>query len=363
MSRISIIVPVYKVEPYLRRCVDSILAQTFKDFELILVDDGSPDRCGEICDEYARRDSRVVVVHQDNGGLSAARNAGIEWVLRNSKSEFLSFVDSDDWVEKRYLEILYAGIVQTGALVSVVGCRETNGMEKVLLSNDDVVERMSPEEYWCSSIPYPMVSWGKLYARTLFENIRFPVGRINEDEFVTHQVLFPLREIAVSRACLYNYFVREGSILRTAWNVRRLDYVDALDLQIDYFKLHGYVRAWQRVAVRQMSDMASVAWELRKMKGECHLYWREYRRRMIANMKGRCKDVRLTLQERIEIYSICWTWLVYLFWPVTRMADLINRRGFVGTLRKMTVPVLGALACLRQQTKSSAKARFAGPRS
>ena len=96
MPGISVIVPVYKVENFLHRCVDSILAQTFTDFELILVDDGSPDGCGEICDAYAREDSRIHVIHQKNGGLSAARNTGIDWVLENSDSRWLAFVDSDD---------------------------------------------------------------------------------------------------------------------------------------------------------------------------------------------------------------------------------------------------------------------------
>ena len=103
MPTISVIVPVYKVEPYLNRCVDSILRQTYQDFELILVDDGSPDRCGEICDEYARQDSRVHVIHKENGGLSDARNAGIDWVEANSDSRWLIFADSDDWVHPELL--------------------------------------------------------------------------------------------------------------------------------------------------------------------------------------------------------------------------------------------------------------------
>ena len=103
MPIISVIVSVYKVEPYIRQCVDSILAQTFTDFELILVDDGSPDNCGAICDEYAAQDCRVRVIHQENGGLSAARNAGIDWAFANSDSQWLAFVDSDDWVHPDYL--------------------------------------------------------------------------------------------------------------------------------------------------------------------------------------------------------------------------------------------------------------------
>ena len=107
MQKISVIVPVYKVEKYIHRCVDSILGQTYADFELILVDDGSPDNCGAICDEYAAKDSRVVVIHQENGGLSAARNAGIDWAFANSDSQWISFVDSDDWIHPCFLERLW----------------------------------------------------------------------------------------------------------------------------------------------------------------------------------------------------------------------------------------------------------------
>ena len=107
VPEVSVIVPIYNVELYLSRCIDSILAQTFTDFELILVDDGSPDKCGEICDKYAAQDKRIHVIHKENGGLSDARNAGIEWTLNNTSCLWITFVDSDDWVHPEYLEILY----------------------------------------------------------------------------------------------------------------------------------------------------------------------------------------------------------------------------------------------------------------
>ncbi len=117
MCEISIIVPVYKVEPYLRKCVDSILAQTFTDFEVILVDDGSPDNSGKICDEYASKDSRVRVIHKENGGLSSARNAGIDV----ARGKYLGFVDSDDYIEKDMYELLYDNIVKEQADLSICG--------------------------------------------------------------------------------------------------------------------------------------------------------------------------------------------------------------------------------------------------
>ena len=121
---ISIIVPVYNVEKYIYRCVDSILSQSFTDFELILVDDGSPDDCGKICDDYAKKDNRISVIHKENGGLSSARNAGLDWVFANSKSEYVTFIDSDDWVDTDYLRALLDGIKNTASSVSACKFQE-----------------------------------------------------------------------------------------------------------------------------------------------------------------------------------------------------------------------------------------------
>ena len=127
MPEISVIVPVYKVEKFIHRCVDSVLGQSYRDFELILVDDGSPDSCGAICDAYALQDSRVRVIHQKNGGLSAARNTGIDYVMANSASHWLVFVDSDDWVHPEYLQTLYSAAEQTLCKISACGFFRTEG--------------------------------------------------------------------------------------------------------------------------------------------------------------------------------------------------------------------------------------------
>ena len=110
MSTISVIVPTYKVEPCLKECIDSVLNQTFTDFELVLVDDGSPDNCPKICDDYAKKDNRVIVIHKENGGISSARNAGLDYVFANSNSDYISFIDDDDYVDKIFLETLFKSI-------------------------------------------------------------------------------------------------------------------------------------------------------------------------------------------------------------------------------------------------------------
>ena len=190
MPSISVIVPVYKVEPYLRRCADSILAQTFEDFDLILVDDGSPDRCGEICEEYAKNDSRVHVIHQQNGGLSAARNSGIDWAFANSDSQWLAFVDSDDWVHPKFLETLYAAVRETGSLISACGLYRTEGQGFSEIM-DFSVHSMTADDYYCSREIHgglTAVAWNKLYHKSLFEALRYPHGKLHEDEYTTYLI-------------------------------------------------------------------------------------------------------------------------------------------------------------------------------
>lgn len=135
MSSISVIVPVYKVEKYLDRCVKSILAQTFADFELLLVNDGSPDACPQMCDDYEKQDHRIHVIHQKNGGLSAARNAGLDWLYANSQSQWITFIDSDDWVHPTYLESLLDAVKEYNSQVSMCQLLVTENYQIQDISN------------------------------------------------------------------------------------------------------------------------------------------------------------------------------------------------------------------------------------
>ena len=257
MAEISVIVPVYKVEAYLNKCVDSILSQTYEDFELILVDDGSPDGCGRICDEYAARDSRVHVIHQPNGGLSAARNAGLDWAEGHSQSNFVSFVDSDDWVERTYLATLMEGIVSQGVDVACVGYASVQQDYRYVRTKGGEWQSLSPEDYWSSgSFSSPVSAWAKLYRRHLFSDVRYPAGKINEDAFTTHKVLFKIKKVAIRDVPEYNYVERVGSIMQTKWNDRRLDGVAALEEELIYFRERGFSKAYSFTLGRLLVLMA-----------------------------------------------------------------------------------------------------------
>ena len=217
---ISVIVPVYKVEPYLRKCVDSILAQSYSDLEVILVDDGSPDNCGAICDEYAEKDSRVRVIHKPNGGLSDARNAGMK-IMHGS---YLMFVDSDDWLTEDAVSSLY-GLAVTNSAELVIG-----NCDRVTDENIDVVEPNPNDNYVVFNklqavshfLHNSCAAWGRLYKRSVHEDIFFPVGEINEDEAIILSVIDRCSSIVMSDKIIYHYRLRNDSITTAKLTESRL---------------------------------------------------------------------------------------------------------------------------------------------
>lgn len=238
MSKISVVVPVYKVEPYLDRCVQSILNQSFRDFDLYLVDDGSPDNCGRLCDAWAEADSRIRVIHQQNGGLSAARNAGIAMALSESDSQWITFVDSDDWIHPHMLSWLLQAAQEQNVSLSVCGYAETPG-------EDPWTEDSYRSEKWAAARFYPekfinaTVAWGKLYRKASFRDLQYPVGKLHEDEFTTYRLLFEAETIAYVPVPMYAYFVNMSGITKGGWTPRRLHAWEAYEQQLAFFEQRG----------------------------------------------------------------------------------------------------------------------------
>ena len=245
MAQISVIVPVYQVERYLSRCVDSILCQSYEDFELILIDDGSPDRCGAMCDEYVQRDSRVRVIHQQNGGLSAARNAGIDWVFANSHSQWLTFIDSDDWIHPDYLSALYTAALEANLPLSICSFVRTTEEDFTMDPVQSIFRTHLSEDFFTQQNETATVACAKLYHKDLFQELRFPVGRIHEDEFVTYKLLFSASHVTATDAPLYFYFRNESGITESAWSPKRLDALDAFRERLFFLKSHKLRNAYQ----------------------------------------------------------------------------------------------------------------------
>ena len=233
MAAISVIVPIYKVEAFLHRCVDSILAQTFSDFDLVLVDDGSPDSCGDICEEYARKDGRIHVIHQKNGGLSAARNTGIDWAQANSGSQWLAFVDSDDWVHPDFLRRLYTMVQETGCLLSACGYFRTGGGDFPDMGATEY-RVLSADDYYCpdeAEEDVPAIAWDKLYHKSLFDALRYPVGKLHEDEFTTYLAVYRAEKVVVTREALYAYYQNPVGIMLSKWTPRKLHILEATEIR------------------------------------------------------------------------------------------------------------------------------------
>lgn len=245
MSLISVIVPVYKVEKYIHRCVNSILNQSFKDFELILVDDGSPDNCGKICDEYAKKDKCITVIHKVNGGSSDAKNVGIDYAF-NTESEWIAFIDSDDWVHRDYLKNLLDAAIENK--IDISACRYVNITDErdFTIKNDnfDVLLR-DIDEFYVNDNIIAIVPWGKLYKKKLWQDIRYPFGKICEDEFTTHKLLFQNSKVAYVDKIMYYYYQNPEGVMGSAWTPKRLDALDAFESRISFFKDNGFEKVYQ----------------------------------------------------------------------------------------------------------------------
>ena len=229
---ISVIVPIYKVEKYLRRCVDSILNQSYTDFELLLIDDGSPDNCPQICDEYARRDDRVRVFHKPNGGLSDARNYGID----RMKGDYVSFIDSDDYVGPDYLKILMDLIKEYAVPVAAVThlC-VFNGETSFVSSND--TRYMIPNGEILKAMAQGQIifsAWGKLMHKDLFAQARFPVGYLFEDNLLIPYLLCGCDAIACSASQQYYWLKRLDSIMGTVSEKKVLDWEEGIDRLLEF---------------------------------------------------------------------------------------------------------------------------------
>lgn len=262
MSKLSIVVPVYNVEKYLRKCIDSILNQTFKDFELILVDDGSLDNSGKICDEYKEKDDRIKVIHKKNGGLSDARNCGID----ASKSEFISFIDSDDSIAPEMYEILYHNLMNASADVSTCGyyrCYQDKKVPNFQEQEDDVYV-LTNEEAIKGILEDKRVSVEaccKIYRKSLFDEIRYPIGRLSEDAFTTPTVLSKANKIVGTTKPLLYYLMREDSITTSNFKKRDLDVIDAY--QLNYELVHKHFPNLEKQG--QFRVLWSYTYVLRKM--------------------------------------------------------------------------------------------------
>lgn len=227
-SLISVIVPIYKVEEYLDRCVNSIVNQTYKNLEIILVNDGSPDNCPQMCDEWAKKDNRIKVIHKKNGGLSDARNAGINVAAGG----IISFIDSDDWIELDMFEKMINCMQEDSS--DVVSCgvnwvtEDGKSLKCVSVEKNEILDVVSCMHEIINDNKLKQHVWNKIYKTEIIKHIAFEKGKYHEDAFWSYQVFGRVNRVSLMRDAFYNYVQRNNSIMGNGYSSRRLDGLDAL---------------------------------------------------------------------------------------------------------------------------------------
>ncbi len=225
IKTVSVIIPIYKVEQYLDQCIDSVIHQEYRHLEIILVDDGSPDGCPQMCDDWALKDSRIKVIHKKNGGLSDARNAGLDICT----GDYISFIDSDDWIKSDMYKVMVNAIEKEGADIcacNIISCYPDKeiiwgGKKYTVGTSEEILKLLY------SDTAFPVCSWNKLYRRQLWEEFRFPKGKICEDAFTTYRLIDKAKRIVHIIEALYYYRIRSDSIMTSAFSRKSMDEEEA----------------------------------------------------------------------------------------------------------------------------------------
>ena len=232
---VSVIVPIYNVEAYLNRCIDSIVNQTYKNLEILLIDDGSTDYSGKICDEYAKKDKRITTIHKKNGGLSDARNVGIE----KANGKYITFVDSDDYIDIDYIEYLYSLIKKYKTNISFCKLRviyNNNKRNQKQNAKDCIYNKIKAFKDILYAKNFDVSACGKMYLTEDFADVRFPKGKLFEDNATIYKIIDKNEYIAVGFEYKYNYIIRKNSITKKEFNDKQIDLITASDSMCNYLK-------------------------------------------------------------------------------------------------------------------------------
>lgn len=298
---ISVIIPVFNVERYLDRCIDSVVRQDYRNFELIIVDDGSTDGSGAICDKWAGTDSRITVVHQKNKGLSGARNTGIDMM----KGQMVSFIDADDYVSENYLSYLLS-LYPEDPGCSVVACNHfvvrkgKNKPESVTESDKMHFSRQEAFENVLFGGAVNVSAWAKLYRREVFDNIRFPEGRLFEDTWVFGDILMKTGSFVFGNTCCYYYEMHGSSIVNRGFNSKDLEYIDsakrlaAAALECDPGLKTGAVRRINHARLSVLRKMSHCSQEYKSIR-------KEMRKQIISESGIYLKDPGTPRRDRIAV--------------------------------------------------------------
>ncbi len=327
---ITIIVPIYKVEKYLKTCVDSLLNQTYDNLEIILVDDGSPDNCPQICDEYAKKDSRVKVIHKENGGLSSARNAGLDIC----KGDYISFVDSDDLVSCFFIEALLKYITDYGADISQCDYIRFQDDEKINSSEVPLYDKIQCQCFDSIQIQKKLyepkcakyvVACNKLYKSDLFQKVRFPAGKTNEDEFTTYLIYNSSNLVVTFDNPLYFYRINENSIMGKAFNPKRLDILQSFEERKKFYLENNNYELFKMVTIKYQDFLYEYFFKVKKEINDNKKYLLD----IIKKTKGNYKDyIHIEKSKMKLIKNTIFTFMPNAYFLGTRIKDaIVHLRG------------------------------------
>ncbi len=297
---ISIIVPVYNADKYLDKCVTSLMTQTYSNLEIILVDDGSTDNSARICELLAKKDTRIVVIHQKNSGVSAARNTGI----KNARGEYLAFVDGDDYISPYMIEHLYARIMQDQADVAVCGYKRVDEkgheLSTAMIPDSVVSGAEAIRMHYSHTAGIMMIPVNKIYQRRLFDHIRFPEGKRHEDEAVFYLILDICEKVSLLAEPLYYYVQHENSFMRS-YSVEHLDVIEAF-----YKRYLFYLEKGEKYQDLLQKEGEMFAWQFYDVIRHFHPKSDSERKRvreictMARNMCAQ-RDVNWSIRERLKL--------------------------------------------------------------
>lgn len=303
-EKVSVIVPIYNVEKYLDRCVNSIINQTYTNLEIILVDDGSPDNCPNLCDDWAKKDSRIKVIHKENGGLSDARNAGLDICT----GDYVTFVDSDDLIDEKFVEVLLN--IAKNKNAEIVSCGVKRFKDTIEKNENKVVEikeysstKAIANTYKTADMEF-VISCAKLFKSDIFDNLRFKVGVIHEDEFVIHYIFDKVNKFVVTNQELYYYFYNDNSITIGSFKLKRIDILRALQDRAEYLKqnyLELYKESFATFFVYRCID---IFFEIPKDFKEKKLAQKLTKQYFNLAYKG-LKGIKSPSKKRFLIFKIC----------------------------------------------------------
>lgn len=331
MPEINVIVPVFNNEKYLSRCIDSILNQSFADYELILVDDGSTDNSGQICDNYRKKDKRIRVIHQNNLGQATARNRAVDMVCSKRDSGWITFVDSDDWIHPKYIELLKEAAVSKGTDISACNIMRVKNYQVNSVSEPVQIERIRSSELCLeyAKMPVNVSLCGKLFNKCCFSQFRLPDGRLWEDLATTYRLIMSSKYCSrIHEALYYYYFNSEGTVNRS-WYPQRMDELLAYEEQLAFWSrqseyqnvfvaLQGtYIRAiGYSYFLEQKSDINS---------NEKKYYARELQNKMRSALRRYGRTADISFWKDTTVYETAYPRLMQIYWIIRSQIDKIKK--------------------------------------